>query len=74
MLAPIVIPWLEAIMRSPSTANSRPMMIQTIQARATPICTSEMNAAEVSSLSAIGSRRMPRVVTWSRLRASQPSR
>ena len=32
-----------------------------------------MNAAEISSLSAIGSRRMPSVVTCRRLRAKYPS-
>ena len=37
------------------TANSRPMMIATIQADASSICTSEISAAEVSSLSASGS-------------------
>ena len=37
------------------TANSRPMMSATIQAGARSSCTSEMNAAEVSSLSASGS-------------------
>ena len=41
------------------TANSRPMMIATIQAGARSICTSEMNAAEISSLSASGSMTCP---------------
>ena len=40
------------------TANSRPMMTATIQAGARSICTSEMNAAEIRSLSASGSMQL----------------
>ena len=41
------------------TANSRPMMTATIHAGARSICTSEMSAAMVSSLSASGSMNWP---------------
>ena len=57
--AAMVTPCCAAMERSPETANSRPMMMTTIQARATPSSTSEMNAADMRSLSAIGSRRAP---------------
>ena len=60
----------EAMLRSPRTVNSRPMMITTIHAGTRCISTSETNAAEISSLSAIGSSRMPSVVTSRRRRAS----
>ncbi len=38
-----------------------------------PTWTSEMRAAETSTLSATGSRSLPRVVTWPRRRAISPS-
>src|SRR5215471_14487849 len=60
--AGITIPSLAAIDRSPVTANSRATMMTTIQAGATPISTSEMNAADTRSLSAIGSRSVPSFV------------
>ena len=62
--AAMVTPCCAAIERSPETANSRPMMITTIQARARPSSTREMNAADISSLSAIGSRSAPRRVIF----------
>ena len=62
-------PSTDAISRRPMTINSRPMMMTTIQACIRPISTSEMNAAEIRSLSAMGSRRIPSVVISLRLRA-----
>jgi hypothetical protein len=53
--AGMTIPRAYAMLRSVVTASSRPMMMATIQAGASPIWMSEMNAADVSSLSAIGS-------------------
>ena len=53
--APKPAPRTDARLRSPVTASSRPMMTATIQAGARSSCTSEMNAADVSSLSASGS-------------------
>ena len=61
--ASIVNPCLAAMLRRPVMASSRPTMITTIQAGAQPSSTSEMKAAEISNLSAIGSRSMPSVVT-----------
>jgi hypothetical protein len=58
-----------ATLRSPVTASSRARMIMTTQAGTSPISTSERNAAAVRSLSASGSRRMPRRVTSLRRRA-----
>jgi len=52
--AGIVAPRACASVLRAVTANSRPMMMATIQAGARSICTSEMNAAIVSSLSAKG--------------------
>ena len=72
--AGITIPWPEAIERSPVTANSRPTTTTTIQAGTRPTSTSEMNAAEIRSLSAMGSSSVPSVVISPRRRASQPSR
>ena len=57
------------MLRKPETANSRPMMMTTIQAGTHFNSTKEMNAAEVRSLSATGSRRIPSVVTCRRFRA-----
>src|SRR6184192_2327924 len=51
------------------TANSRPMISATIQALAISICTSEMSAADVSSLSASGSITCPSGVICLRRRA-----
>ena len=67
--AAIVRPWLTAIERSPVTANSRPMMMHTAQASASCRSTSEMSAAEIRSLSAMGSRSVPIVVTFLKRRA-----
>ena len=67
--AGIIKPSTDAISRRPITMNSRPMMITTIQACIKPISTSEIKAAEISSLSAIGSSRIPSVVISLRLRA-----
>ena len=53
--AGIATPRAWARLRRPVTANSRPMMTATIHAGARSICTSEMNAAVISSLSASGS-------------------
>ena len=60
--AAMMIPRPDAIDRRPDTANSRPMTTTTIQAGARPSSTSEMNAAEIRSLSAIGSSSVPSVV------------
>ena len=61
------------MLRSAVTAISRPMITATIHAGASSICTSEMNAAEVSSLSASGSIICPSRVTCLRRRARYPS-
>jgi len=58
-----------ATFRRPVTAISRPRMIITIQAGTASISTRDRKAAAVSSLSAMGSRRMPSRVTWLRRRA-----
>ena len=58
-----------ATLRRPVTANSRPRMIMTIQAGTASISTRDRNAAAVSSLSAMGSSRIPSRVTWLRRRA-----
>ena len=68
------IPLPAARFRRPVTASSRARMIITTQAGTRPISTSERKAAALSSLSARGSRRMPRRVTWFRRRATKPSR
>ena len=65
----MVKPSAEAMFRNPSTMNSRPMIITTIHPGTRCISTSETNAAEISSLSAIGSSRIPSVVTSPRRRA-----
>src|SRR5579885_2519215 len=62
-----------ATARSPETASSRPIMITTIHAGIRWSSTSEMKAAEVSSLSAMGSSRIPSRVICPRLRARYPS-
>ena len=65
--AAMVTPFCAAMDRSPETANSRPMMMTTIHAFARPSSTREMNAADISSLSAIGSSNAPsRVVLFIR--------
>ena len=61
--AEITTPSAAAIDRKPVTANSRPMMMTTAQAGASWFSTSEINAAEISSLSAIGSSNWPKRVT-----------
>ena len=64
--AGIVKPRVCARLRSAVLANSRPMLSATIQAGARSSWTSEMKAAEVSSLSAIGSSICPSHVTCRR--------
>ena len=49
------------------------MMITTIHAATLSIASSETRAAATSSLSAMGSSRVPSVVTWLRRRAMTPS-
>ena len=58
-----------ARLRSPVTANSRPMITTTIHAGARSSWTSETSVAEMSSLSAIGSSTWPTQVTCCRRRA-----
>ena len=69
----MVMPLVYARLRSAVIANSRPMMSTTIHAGARSSCTSEMKAADVSSLSAIGSRICPSHVTCRRRRARYPT-
>ena len=66
-------PTVAAAARSPVTASSRPTMTTTIQAATLSISRSDTNAAATRSLSATGSRSVPRVVTWLRRRAMRPS-
>src|SRR5205809_175603 len=61
------------MLRNVVTANSRPMMMSTIHAGASSICTSEMRAARISSLSASGSMNCPSGVICLRRRARYPS-
>src|SRR5581483_6274499 len=70
----ITTPSVAAIDRKPVTANSRPTMITTAQAGARSFLTSEINAAEIKSLSAIGSSNLPSVETCFQLRANFPSK
>src|SRR2546428_11709805 len=62
-----------ATARRPVTASSRPMITTTIHASILSMARSDTSAAATSSLSAIGSSRVPSVVTWFRRRASMPS-
>src|SRR3989441_2373761 len=62
-----------ATARRPVTASSRPTITTTIHAWILSIASSDTSAAATSSLSAIGSSRVPSVVTWFRRRASMPS-
>src|SRR5205809_687615 len=62
-----------ATARRPVTASSRPTITTTIHAWILSIASSETSAAATRSLSAIGSSRVPSVVTWFRRRASMPS-
>src|SRR5262249_18112069 len=52
-----------ATARKPVTASSRPTITTTIQASILSMASSDTSAAATRSLSAIGSRRVPRVVT-----------
>src|ERR1039458_241354 len=61
------------MLRNPETANSRPMINTAIQPGRERICTSEIRAAEISSLSAMGSSSVPMVVTCFQRRARYPS-
>ena len=72
--AEIINPSLAAIERKPETANSRPTMITTAHAGASLFSTSEMSAAEMSNLSAMGSSSLPTDVTCERRRAMWPSK
>src|SRR5579859_4469054 len=72
-LALIVYPSAAAMLRSPEIANSRPTIRITIHPGTAFTCTSEINAAEMSSLSAMGSSRVPIVVTCPQRRARYPS-
>src|SRR6266404_98254 len=69
----IVKPSAAAMERRPVTANSRPMMITIAHAGANLFSTRDTSAAEISNLSAIGSRRIPRVETCPRRLAIYPS-
>src|SRR5438270_234103 len=71
--AATTIPRAYARLRRPVTANSRPMITATIHAGARSICTSEMSAADVRSLSASGSITWPSAVICFRRRARYPS-
>src|SRR5262245_55076027 len=68
-----IVPMDAATARRPVTASSRPTITTTIHASILSMARSETSAAATSSLSAIGSSRVPRVVTWLRRRASMPS-
>ena len=59
--------------RSPETANSRPIIRMAIHPGSARTCTSEISAADTSSLSAIGSSSVPMVVTCFQRRARYPS-
>ena len=72
-LALIVCPFESATPRRPVTANSRPTMMNTIQAGTRSSSTKQMKAAEMSSLSARGSRSLPKLVICLRRRAMYPS-
>ena len=72
-LALIVYPSAAAIPRNPVTANSLAMIRIAIHPGIIRTCTSEINAAEISSLSAIGSSNVPTVVTCFQRRARYPS-
>ena len=61
-LAGITTPWAAAATRRPLTANSRAMITIAAQAATRPRLTSEISAAAISSLSAIGSITFPNVV------------
>ncbi len=62
-----------ATRRRPVTANSRAMITIATHAATAPVSTSDTSTAEISSLSARGSRKAPATVTMPRERASQPS-
>src|SRR5437016_7390382 len=68
-----ITPTDAATARRPVTASSRPTMTTTIHASILSMASSDTSAAATRSLSAIGSRSVPRVVTWLRRRASIPS-
>ena len=64
-----ITPTDAATARRPVTASSRPTMTTTIHASILSMASSDTSAAATRSLSAIGSRSVPRVVTWLRRRA-----
>src|SRR5882724_1250868 len=68
-----ITPTDAATARRPVTASSRPTITTTIHASILSMARSDTRAAATRSLSAIGSRSVPRVVTWLRRRASIPS-
>ncbi len=68
-LAEITIPCAAAMLRSPLTARSRPMVTTTTQAGARDSATMNTSTAVTSSLSASGSRNLPSVLTSPRVRA-----
>ncbi len=65
----MTMPCWPAATRSPLTANSRAMITIATQAATRSSDTSEISAAAIRSLSAIGSITFPNVVTASRERA-----
>ena len=68
-LAGITTPCAPAAMRRPLTANSRAMITIATQGASRSRLTSEMRAAAMSSLSAIGSITLPKLVSLRRDRA-----
>ena len=71
--AGMVTPRDQARLRITVTPSSRPSMTATIHAGASSICTSEISAAVIRSLSASGSINWPNVVTCFCRRARNPS-
>ena len=66
-------PMDRATPRRPVTASSRPMITMATHARTMSTCTRATRAAATRSLSATGSSRVPKRVTWLRRRAMKPS-
>jgi len=71
--AGMTTPSAEATLRRPLTRNSRPISSTAIQSGTRSSRTRGSRAAVTSSLSATGSRSLPKTVTWPRLRARYPS-
>ena len=72
--AAITLPLGAATRRRPVTANSRVRTIISAQAGNRPHSVNMVMTAMVSSLSARGSRNLPKSVTWLQRRAIWPSR